>query len=132
MIVSAALLMLAQASLGQAVDECADPQTQGQMNVCAARDFAAADAALNEQWRLTAAQMKAHDAQIDREHDNQPGYFETLLEGQRAWLAFREAHCRMESFMARGGSMQPLLDAHCKTYMTGLRIEQLRNLGATP
>src|SRR5690606_1177340 len=55
---------------------------------------------------------------LDREHDRQPGHFDTLLEAQRAWLRFRDAQCLSESFMARGGSMQPMLDSQCKTYLT--------------
>jgi uncharacterized protein YecT (DUF1311 family) len=112
--------------------ECDDPQYQVQMNLCAVREFGAADAELNRQWAETSARMKALDVEIGREHDKQPGYFDTLLEGQRAWLKFRDAQCLSESFMARGGSMQPMLDSQCKTYLTELRIEQLRVLAAGP
>jgi uncharacterized protein YecT (DUF1311 family) len=126
--------MLAQAgsSAAEPALDCDNAQTQAEMNQCAAQEFAAADAELNAQWELTAAAMKALDAEIDRATDKQPGYFETLLEGQRAWLKFRDAQCLSESFKARGGSMQPLLGAQCKTYMTELRIEQLRDLAAGP
>ena len=75
--------------------------------------------------------MKAHDAALDAD-DRQPGYFETLLEGQRAWLKFRDSQCLSESFMARGGSMQPMVDAQCKAYLNDLRTEQLRVLAAGP
>jgi len=111
-------------------DDCDDPQTQQRMNFCAALDFGAADAALNAQWELTAAAMKARDIEIDREYDRQPGHHETLLEGQRAWLEYRDAQCRSEGFMMRGGSMQPMIENHCKAYMTELRIQQLRDMAA--
>ncbi|HEU4650144.1 MAG TPA: lysozyme inhibitor LprI family protein, partial [Croceibacterium sp.] len=68
----------------------------------------------------------------DRTGDSQPGHYETLLAAQRAWLAYRDAQCRSESFMARGGSMQPMLELQCKAYMTELRIQQLRLLIAGP
>ena len=132
MILAATLLLIAQAGAAEAVDECVDPQAQQTMNMCAARDFEAADAALNEQWELTAAAMKEADAELDRAYDEQPGYYETLLEGQRAWLKFRDAQCLMESFEARGGSMQPMLHAFCMTYLTELRTQQLRVLLAGP
>ena len=133
MIATAALLMLAQGgAAANATLDCDDAQTQTQMNICAAQEFAASDAELNAQWALTAAAMKALDAGLDRATDKQPGHFETLLEGQRAWLKFRDAQCLSESFKARGGSMQPLLVAQCKTYMTELRTEQLRDLAAEP
>lgn len=131
MIAAAALLMLAQGGAAATLN-CDNAQTQAEMNICAAQEFAASDAELNAQWELTAAAMKALDAEVDRASDKQPGHFETLLEGQRAWLKFRDAQCLAESFKARGGSMQPLLVAQCKTYMTELRIEQLRDLAAGP
>ena len=132
MIIAAVLLLLAQAEIAEPDQVCDDPQTQLAMNTCASMDFNAADAALNEQWAITAREMRDLDDQIDRDEDQQPGHYETLLEGQRAWLAFRDAQCRSESFFARGGSMQPMLELHCKAYMTELRIQQLRGLSAGP
>nr|WP_275950672.1 lysozyme inhibitor LprI family protein [Croceibacterium selenioxidans] len=136
-VIAALLLLLTQpdasaAADSEALDDCADPQAQQDMNRCAYQDFQSADAALNEEWATTVAAMKAADAEIDREHDQQPGHYETLLEGQRAWLKYRDAQCLMESFEARGGSMQPMLENFCKTYMTELRIQQLRLMTAGP
>lgn len=132
MILVSALLLFAQATTAEAFGDCEDPQVQQEMNWCAAQDFASSDAALNEQWALTVEAMREADAEVDREYDEQPGYYETLLEGQRAWLALRDAQCRSESFAMRGGSMQPMIENHCKAYMTELRIQQLRELIAGP
>ena len=132
MIALAAFLLFAQPVPADALGECEDPQAQQLMNLCAVREFEEVDAALNAQWYITAAEMKALDAEIDRASDRQPGHFETLLEGQRAWLRFRDAQCLMESFQARGGSMQPMMDSQCRTYMTNLRIQQLREMIAGP
>ena len=132
MIWAAVVLLLAQVEIAEPDQVCDDPQTQMAMNTCASMDFEQADARLNEQWRETAEHMRALDAGIDRENDSQPGHYETLLEGQRAWLSFRDAECRSEGFMARGGSMQPMLVSQCKAYLTELRTEQLRNLSAGP
>lgn len=64
---------------------CADPMAQQELNWCAHQDFLAADAALNEQWKQTAAAMKQRDADfVPMEWDDRPGYFATLLEAQRA------------------------------------------------
>ena len=111
---------------------CDDPMAQQEMNWCAAQDFAAADAELNAQWKITAAAMKARDADF-AEHgrdgaDAREGWFESLLEAQRAWLRFRDAHCRIEGYNMRGGSMEPLLISSCRTHITNLRTEQLREL----
>ena len=96
------------------------------MNACAYQDFKRADAALNSQWRISVAVAKAADRNVDRTYDRQPGHFETLLAGQRAWLSYRDQHCLTESFMARGGSMQPLLENACKAELTRVRIKQLK------
>jgi uncharacterized protein YecT (DUF1311 family) len=137
--IAAALLLLAQPGSAEAAalesiedsdpgETCESPQTQSAMNACAALDLARADDALNAQWALTAARMKELDGEVLREQDRQPGYHETLLDAQRAWLRFRDAHCLSESFMARGGSMQPMLDSGCKAALTNARTAQLRDL----
>jgi uncharacterized protein YecT (DUF1311 family) len=113
-------------------DDCSDPQDQHRMNFCASLDLGAADAALNQQWELTVAAMKAADAQVDRAYDQQPGYYETLLEEQRAWLMFRDAQCLLHSYEARGGSMQPMLELGCKASLTKQRTQDLRELVAGP
>jgi len=125
----ALLAALVLATQAEAID-CDEAMTQSDMNMCALRDFEAADAQLNRQWALTAARMKALDEEILQ--DDQPGYFETLLAAQRAWLQFRDQHCRSESFLARGGSMQPMLHAGCKAYVTEQRIQQLVHLAGEP
>jgi uncharacterized protein YecT (DUF1311 family) len=127
----AAMLLLLQAGAidpPHPEDACDDPQTQIEINLCAVREFEAADAELNKQWGQTVAVFRRYDAEVDREHDRQPGFYDTLLESQRGWLRYRDAQCLSESFMARGGSMQPSVDSNCRTYLTLLRIEQLRAL----
>jgi uncharacterized protein YecT (DUF1311 family) len=115
-------------SEGEAQWNCDNPQVQQEMNYCAAKEFHAADEALNAQWEITSAEMKACDARWTGPEDGRPGYFASLLEAQRAWIAFRDAHCRSEAYAFRGGSMEPLINATCRTALTELRIEQLREL----
>ena len=107
---------------------CADPQAQQEMNWCAAQDFQKADAALNAQWKLTSAEMKGRDARDGKPADGRPGHMATLLAGQRAWLKFRDSHCDLEGYQFRGGSMEPLLVATCRTSLTEARTKQLKDL----
>lgn len=112
---------------------CADPQTQTEMTICAARDFEQADRQLNAQWSITAEAMRERDAASGgAQDDHRPGYFETLLEAQRAWLKFRDAHCTSVGFYARGGSMEPMLVGLCRAELTEARIGQLRELAERP
>ncbi|MEQ5786897.1 DUF1311 domain-containing protein [Erythrobacter sp. NFXS35] len=109
---------------------CEDPQVQQEMNWCAARDFEVADERLNAQWKETAAAMKARDESFVEYagDDTREGYFESLLEAQRAWLRYRDAHCRLEGYYARGGSLEPLLVSTCKARLTRMRTDELREL----
>ena len=107
---------------------CDDPQAQQEMNWCAAQEFHKTDAALNAQWKLTAAEMKRRDGRDGKPDDGRPGNFDTLLAGQRAWLKFRDAQCDLEGYLFRGGSMEPLLVATCRTSLTEARTKQLKDL----
>ena len=107
---------------------CKDPQAQLEMNMCAQREFERADVELNTQWRATAAAMRESDRGIDRKYDREPGYFETLLAAQRAWITYRQQHCLGESFEARRGSLSPLLFSTCMSELTRERTKQLKAL----
>lgn len=109
-------------------DGCDEPQGQRQVDACAEHDLVAADARLNEQWEETVAEMKRLDRALPAGGDGQAGHYDTLVEAQRSWLAYRDAECRSESFLARGAPAQGSVEALCKTYLTELRVEQLRML----
>ncbi len=125
-------LLLQAAGTVPACDQtAADKGYQQAMNQCAYRDYMIADAELNTQWKIIVAVMKARDAEFATytiENDTRPGYFESLLEAQRAWLRYRDAHCRVGGYSARGGSMEPMLVAFCKTNLTRQRTEELKAL----
>ena len=128
-------LVLAQAA-APATPACnqarADEGIQSDINICAHHEFLRADVALNAQWKRTAARMKELDASSYPFDDGRAGYFETLLASQRAWLAYRDAHCASEGYWARGGSMEPMLVSFCLAGLTNDRTEQLRQLAEYP
>lgn len=139
MIATLILPLLLQSALMQEAPpvpewNCDDPQVQQEMNWCAARDFEVADERLNAQWKVTAAAMKARDdAFVDYGGDDtREGYFESLLEAQRGWLRYRDAHCRLEGYYARGGSLEPLPVSTCKARLTRMRTDELRELAEEP
>jgi uncharacterized protein YecT (DUF1311 family) len=110
---------------------CADPQTQMEMNACAQIDFERADAELNRDYRAAIAHARASDRESGgrMEGDDRPGDEATLREAQRAWVAFRDAHCRLEGYEARGGTMEPMLYSACREALTRARTAQLREPG---
>jgi uncharacterized protein YecT (DUF1311 family) len=114
---------------------CKDPVVQQEMNWCAGQDYAAADAELNAQWKITVAAMKVRDAEYaadgTRVPDKRLSYFENLREAQRGWLRYRDGHCTLESYAARGGSMEPMLLSGCKARLTRQRTQELKELDET-
>ncbi len=107
---------------------CEDPGPQQEMNYCAHQDYLAADRVLNAQWKKTAAAMKRRDADGYAMDDGRPGYFDALLVAQRAWLKYRDAHCRTEGYHFRGGSMESFMVSTCKRALTEERTKQLASL----
>lgn len=112
---------------------CENPQAQQEMNFCAAQDARRADAELDTVYRTAIEQARAADRDYagvadgaGGPNDGGPGEEATLREAQRAWVSFRDAHCRLESFEARGGSMQPMLDGGCRATLTRARTAELR------
>lgn len=121
------LLVLLAPAAGSQDWDCTDPHNlpQQAMNYCAGLEFEAADAELNAIWPSLIEQAEENDALgID---DGRPGYREALVAAQRAWIAFRDANCTYDGYQAKGGSLEPLLVATCKTAMTEQRIGDLKN-----
>ena len=111
------------AAMALQAPNCANPQTQMEMNQCAASDFAAADAELNALWaRVVAAQRGETIPGWDR----RPSALAVLRNAQRAWISFRDNHCTWEGYEARGGTMEPMLYGLCRARLTRERIEQLQ------
>lgn len=130
-------LMLQSADALPECDEtAADKGIQYAMNQCVYRDYLIADAEMNAQWKITAAAMKARELEFiadgGRRNDTREGHFSGLLEAQRSWLRYRDAHCQVEAYTARGGSMEPLVNWGCKAGLTRERTEQLKYLAETP
>lgn len=125
MIVTLALVLLAAQGPRW---NCADPQSQSEMNACAAIDFERADAELNAEYRRAVAHARASDREESArlEGDDRPGDEATLREAQRAWVGFRDAHCRLQGYEARGGSMESMLYDGCRAELTRARTAQLR------
>ena len=129
------LLLQSAETLPECDQAGADKGYQQAMNQCAYRDFLIADAELNAQWSITRARMKQDDADFaaspSAEFDTREGSFDRLLEAQRGWLRYRDAHCQVSGYEARGGSLEPLLVAMCKTELTRQRTQQLKDLVET-
>jgi uncharacterized protein YecT (DUF1311 family) len=121
--------MFALAAVAQDPEvDCDNAMAQFELNACAYKEFERADAAMNAQWKVTAARMKERDAEFDRSQDNRPGYFDTLLAAQRAWLTYRDKQCASEGYTMRGGSAEPMVISGCQRQLTEARTKELKDL----
>jgi uncharacterized protein YecT (DUF1311 family) len=116
------LLLFAFPASGQEVD-CDNAMAQVEMNICAERDFAAADHELNAVWKDARKVAKELDAELS---DDLKGADKALLAAQRAWIAYRDGQCELAGFEARGGSMEPMLVSGCKATLTRARTKELK------
>lgn len=104
---------------------CTDPQTQMDMNICSSEDYKAADSALNAAYRKAMAAMKETDTYLP---EDSRGAADALLAAQRAWLTYRDKACASESFLVKGGSMEPMIVSECMTRITKERTAALDEL----
>ncbi len=88
-------------------------QTQGQMNEQTKKDYKKAD----EIMAVTYRNAMANEDEFGKK---------LLLEAQRAWINYKEAHCKSESNQFEGGSMQPLIYFSCLTELTNERTKKLK------
>ncbi|MBT2187659.1 lysozyme inhibitor LprI family protein [Sphingobium nicotianae] len=125
-----AILSVPDAATAAPALKCHDPQTQMEINLCAAEDARKADAELNRQWSATAAVMHAQDKAGYAPRDGRPGYYAALLEAQRAWIRFRDLECRAQGYAMRGGSAEPMMISGCLAEVTRARTKQLKDMAA--
>ena len=99
-------------------EDCANKPDQNAMNACAGDAYKAADAELNAQYAKTRKAVLAYDPEGDK----------LLIAAQRAWVAFRDAHCSASSFAFKGGSMEPFSRGMCLAETTQARTKQLKDM----
>lgn len=90
-------------------------QTQMEMNTEAGKNYKKSDAKLAIVYK-----------KVQKETQGEVGK-KLLLDAQRTWIKYKEAHCKSASAIYEGGSMQPLIYLNCLTEITTERIKQLNN-----
>ena len=113
-LLGAALIFPAPAA--RALD-CENAATQAEMNACAGERYEQSDATLNQRYREA----------MDRLDDDEQAR-SSLRKAQRAWIAFRDAHCDFMTSGSRDGSIYPALQAGCLADLTDERTQELNTL----
>ncbi|MBL8565685.1 MAG: DUF1311 domain-containing protein [Hyphomicrobiaceae bacterium] len=105
--------------------DCENAMSTYEMNVCAERDFKAADDALNAAYRD--ALKKVPGLAIGEiEQFNAAAWEKALRQSQRAWLAFRDAECRDHIPMFwSGGTGTTVAVLGCMIEKTKARTKEL-------
>jgi uncharacterized protein YecT (DUF1311 family) len=101
----ATLLLLSNSATLAADIDCKNPADQTSMNICADRDFKAADKKLNETYRA----LSAKTSKAGREK---------LQKAQRAWITWRDAQCEFNTLGSADGSVHPKVYALCLDQVT--------------
>ena len=110
------LLLCAAFGLTSIVPTPSYAQPQAEKNQQAAKDFDAADAAMNEAY-------SSFMNKIDKEAQAK------LKSAQRAWVTFRDAQAELEADLAaRGGDMVPMVYNGRRTEITKARTQELQKL----
>ncbi len=122
-LVLAALMPAAAAAQGMQVN-CNNPMAQQEMNYCAEQAWQQADGELNDAWSEARDYAKSLDADLPK---SQRGIWQALLDGQRAWLIYRDKTCEAEGGPMRGGTAEPLLIYGCRERLTRARTDDLQS-----
>lgn len=93
---------------------CADPQSQSEMNQCAAQEYKAADAVLNQVYQRLVAKLDENERA-------------QLKEVEAAWLKYRDANCEFVADQFKGGTMRPMIYGYCLADVTRKRTIELKN-----
>ncbi|HZT60441.1 MAG TPA: lysozyme inhibitor LprI family protein [Pyrinomonadaceae bacterium] len=109
----AALLVNVSAQRRAAKNPCDDARTQLDMNICADKQFKAADAELNRVYDQLAAKLEG-DLRAK------------LKTAEVSWLKYRDDNCGYEAGVYEGGSMRPMVYSFCLERMTKARTAELR------
>ena len=112
---SIALLLLPALPLHAQTLDCDNAMTQTEMNQCAAQALEQEDQRLNRVYNQYRAGLQAKDRQA-------------LKQVQLAWIKFRDLDCKQVASVYEGGSMQPMVRAHCLAERTRERITHLEQM----
>ncbi len=90
-------------------------QTQAEMNQTSSAEYQVADKQLNLVYNKL---VKKTDAKSKA----------ALLEAEKAWIKYRDLHCKYTCMQYEGGSIYPLMYNTCLTEITKQRTTELKDL----
>ena len=131
MIFATALYLAVASTTGAvAAPNCADPQSNLEMKMCASANLTKAEAELNGAFEraLQAATRQYESVRRDPGFEKMPNMPDELRKVERVWEAFRDANCGYQNLVYYGGSMASLAVIGCRLDLTKARIKELNDL----
>ena len=92
---------------------CSDLDTQAEMNICAGKEYKAADASLNRVYQQLVALLEPQEKS-------------QLKEAQTAWIKYRDTNCEFVADQYKGGSIRPMIYGLCLAEVTRNRASELK------
>lgn len=105
----ATLVLLAVPSPAQ---DCSNAMTQRDLNMCAGRQYQAADDTMNQAYRELMTVQEGDTAR--------------LRDAQRAWIVFRDSECTFQTAASENGSIHAMEYSGCLTTLTKERTRELK------
>ena len=99
---------------------------------CAAAEHRRADVALNAAYQQALRELRSQDADTagGRAANGGLSYSQSLIASERAWIAYRDAQCRVENYGSWDGRELPIYQLGCLTASTEARTKELKELVA--
>jgi len=108
------LLLFSLVTAGSAAAQCKDTVSTKDMQDCADAEYKKADADLNSVYQATLKKLKPEDAAL-------------LKKAERAWVAYRDAHCDAQYHLFAGGSIAAVSLTQCRTALTAARAKEIKD-----
>lgn len=122
--------------IGTLSEACRAGEEQGETTIgivsCALAELRAWDGLLNEEYKATRAWAAETDALNSKDFPEFANLADSLLQAQRAWIAFRDAECGLAYALWGSGSMRNIASANCRMSMTAERTIHLREMRGEP
>jgi uncharacterized protein YecT (DUF1311 family) len=102
--------------------DCQTAASTPAVELCASRDYRAADLRLNEAYRAVVSTIDKADVPPEA----RAKWHDALVDAQRRWIAFRDAECALTGYEWYGGTGRAGAETICMTQLTKSRIEALQ------
>lgn len=101
-------------------EDCGQYNATNDQYQCFAREYAKADAALNEMW-ASIRSVRTNPGLSD-------AFYNTLVEAQRVWIQLRDLDCKAAGLQMEGGSFEKVLRTACLVEKTKERTKFLHDM----